>query len=550
VLSPPARIPKLKYRNPLPAGETVPSLDERRCPLTQPCDADEPPTPTSHCWPSFDTASLTSASVASTASSAASDDSRSSKKKKKASVFGFLSLKEPSQLAFEQYAEAQRKQALEKGSPSPTGRPASTYAAKKLPGNVPKVNSKWDGVPEALKNRNSKSSPASTKNRHSVISQDSQKSHLTALPRNASRASVMTDGTRNPPNSVATPAASVSSRSTSPSPSMETLPEISYYFPEPIDHSALATQPSQPLTYRPASIDSSAASFDSFDSFDSSPPSLEPAFDLSAMDQVPGLLPGSEPAPPLRYQVADVDSSPQSPQPGFSFSSPDQVPGLRSASPASSTSSSDTIVRDTADVIFKKLNDQPQQRLWGDAPAVQPHDAASAAAVPESHDFLFDDLLPADTPKAGPPMTTPHVAHYAPTRPVQNFSRPTRPIQLGDLTSITPSRPARTTAYRSTPISSGLPTLYEASVNSTESDDSDETVQDHANDDAQSIAPSTVAPSIMSARWHDSPRERLGLGGRLRMDAALPWGEGSGDPPGKQKKSFRLSVFGKVTPRA
>jgi hypothetical protein len=71
-------------------------------------------------------------------------------------------------------------------------------------------------------------------------------------------------------------------------------------------------------------------------------------------------------------------------------------------------------------------------------------------------------------------------------------------------------------------------------------------VQDDA--DAQSIAPSTIAPSVMSARWHDSPRERLGLGGRLRMDAALPWADSSGDVPGKKK--YRLSMFGKVTPRA
>jgi hypothetical protein len=502
VQPPPARIPKLKYRNPLPAGEKLPSLDERRRTNNQPCDADEPPAtpssaaPSSHGRSSFDTASLTPASVASTASSvASSDDSRSSKKKKKAgSVFGFLSLKEPSQVAFEQYAEAQRKQAVEKGSPSPSSRTSSNYASKRLPENIPKVNSKWDGIPESIKNRHSKSSP-STKNRHSVMSQDSQKSHLTALPQNASRASVMTDGTRNPPNSVASPASSVSdlsiredSGSISPSPSPNALPEMSYYFPEPIDSGSQATQPLQPQTYHPATI----------------------------------------------------ESPPRSAQPAFDFSSPDQVPGLRSDSPASSTSSSDTVVRDTADVIFKKLNDQPQQGFWGDAPAVQPDDEDNVATVPESHDFLFDDLLPSNTPKAGSPMTTPPLSHYAPTRPVQNFSRP---ISLGDLSQ--PTRSTRTPSYRTAPMSSGLPTLYEASVTSTESD---ETIQDDADVETQSIAPSTVTPSVLSAHWLESPRERLGLGGRLRMDAALPW-EGSGNPPAKLKK-YRLSMFGKATPRA
>jgi hypothetical protein len=504
VQSPPARIPKLKYRNPLPAGQTLPSLDDRRCTNNLPCDADSPPlTPasialSSHGRPSLDTASSTSASLASTASSvASSDDSRSSKKKKKAgSVFGFLSLKEPSQVAFEQYAEAQRKLALEKGSSSPSTSTSSStnYASKKLPGNIPKVNSKWDGVPDSIKNRHAKASPL-TKNRHSVMSQDSNMSHSTVLPRNVSRASVMTDGTRNPPNSVASPAASVSGlsidqdfRSTSPTPSTNDLSETSFYFPEPTDCDASVTQPLQPQTYHPSTI----------------------------------------------------ESPPRSAQPSFDFSSPsDQVPGLRPDSPASSTSSADTVVRDTADVIFKKLNDQPQKSFWEDAHAVQPHDEVNIA-VPESHDFLFDDLLPSDTPQSNSPMTTPPLSHYAPARPVHNFSRP---ISLGDLSA--PPRSKRTVSYRRTPISSGLPTLYEASVTSLHSD---EKVQDDAHAETRSIAPSTVAPSIMSAHWHDSPRERLGLGGRIRMDAATPW-EGSGDSPSKLKR-YRLSMFGKVTPRA
>jgi hypothetical protein len=95
---------------------------------------------------------------------------------------------------------------------------------------------------------------------------------------------------------------------------------------------------------------------------------------------------------------------------------------------------------------------------------------------------------------------------------------------------------------------SGLPTLYEASLASNDSGDSDETVQDDQDDDSYSVTPSTIAPSELSAHWHESPRERLGLGGRLRMDAALPW-EGQGDEPGKLKK-YRLSIFGKVTPQA
>ncbi|OAL07156.1 hypothetical protein IQ06DRAFT_288920 [Phaeosphaeriaceae sp. SRC1lsM3a] len=505
--SPPARIPKLKYRNPLPADVQLPSLEARRNQERLLRDNEDPPatpsstTTPSEYRPSFDTASLTSSSLASTASSqAASDDSKgSTKKKKKGSVFGFLTLKEPSQAAFEQYAEAQRKQAATKETSLPASRPPSNYAAKKLPEDLPKVNSKWDGVPESLKNRHSKTATSakssdSARKRLSTASQESKSSRAASIkpspaPKSSkSSKSVMTDGTHNPPDSVASPVLSVSmldiqDRDRSPPPS-STLPEMSYYFPEPLDGG------------------------------DAQVPSIEPSIQTSIE--------------PKAYQptVAGMPSPP----PGMTFdyrSLLDDDADSRSESPALSTDSGDTIVRDTADVIFQKLNERPQESLWGDAPAVQPPSGSSKTAVPESHDFLFEDLTPIEPSNHASVVTIPSVPHYAPTRPVQNFSRPI---------SSPPTSPARSTrsaSYRKTPISSALPTLYEASLASTNSDsdsDSDHTVQDYDDSDARSIAPSTIAPSVLSAHWHDSPRERLGLGGRLRMDANTPW-ESQGDAP-------------------
>ncbi|KAH7076770.1 hypothetical protein BKA63DRAFT_289523 [Paraphoma chrysanthemicola] len=501
---PPVRIPKLKYRNPLPADEPLPSPQTRRDSANS-CDARDPiatapsiasssRAPSSDYRQSFETASLTSGSLASTASSvSSSNDSKSStrKKKKPSGVLGFLSLKEPSQDALKQFADAQRKQAAEKGTSTPGSSQASSiYAAKKLPENIPKVNSKWDGVPESAKHRHSKSS-SSSKDRSSISSRDSRNSQLTALPWNGSKFSVMTDGTRNPPNSVASAANSMANfdltdnaRSTSPSPSTTTLPEISYYFPEPLVSGALPVQNSPSLPYRSST---------------------------------------SEATPRHSESSSDFDFRPES--------------------PASSTGSVDTIVKDTADVIFKKLNDAPVNNIWGDAPAVQPP-AEEYTAVPESHDFLFGGSSVPESSKADSPMASPTaspaIAHYAPSRPVQNFSRP-----ISSHGNPPPARPISTSSYRTTPRTSGLPTLYEASLASTESD---ETVQDDRDDDSYSIAPSTVAPSVLSAHWHDSPRERLGLGGRLRMNDPSPW-EAHRAPPGKLKK-YRLSMFGKATPRA
>lgn len=515
--SPPARMPKLKYRNPLPADVQLPSLEARRNPDRFLRDTEDPPaTPSSttsfsDCRPSFDTASLTSSSLASTASSqAASDDSKgSTKKKKKGSVFGFLSLKEPSQAAFEQYAEAQRKQAAAKETSLPTGRPSSNYAAKKLPESLPKVNSKWDGVPESLKHRHSKTAtsaksiaPARKRlSTTSTASQESKSSQAVSLKPVLSPASALSDGTQNPPNSVASPILSISNLNLqdgerSPPPA-SAMPEMSYYFPEPLDGAGPQVQPTQPKTYQPTVA-----------GMPSPPPGM--TFDYRAL----------------------LDDDPDS----------------RAESPALSTGSGDTVVRDTADVIFQKLNERPQESLWGDAPAVQPTNETSKVAVPESHDFLFEDLTPIEASTQSSPATPPPIPHYAPTRPVQNFSRP---ISSPASSPVSPARSTRSISYRTTPVNSALPTLYEASLASNDPDsdsDSDHTVQDHDDGDAHSIAPSTVAPSVLSSHWHDSPRERLGLGGRLRMDADMPW-EGQRDAPGKPKKQ-RFSFLGKVTPKA
>ncbi|KAF1837472.1 hypothetical protein BDW02DRAFT_595466 [Decorospora gaudefroyi] len=476
--SPPARMPKLKYRTPLPTDS--PSLASSSSHGTGPHTASI----ISH--PSCETASLTSSSLASISSSASSDDSKSSKKKKKgSSVLGFLSLKEPSQVALEQFAEQQRKQnANSKGASTPQSKASSNsnYVGQKLPPNVPKVNSKWDGVPSSVKQQ---SSSTSTKDkRRSATSQNSLGSTFKNYPWNDSRVSVMTDGTRNPPNSIASTSMAdlrKGAGALKSSPSTTTLPEISYFFPdEPVASGAL---PSPSVNADSNQETAAQASTRLSNSTSSDRPSMD----------------------------GSVDSRP--------------------ASPASSTSSTDTIVRDTADVIFKKLNEQPSPRVWGDsAPAVQSPDGGIAVHVPDSHNFLFDPQPVMGRPQSDPPKASPPIPHYAPKRPVQNFSRPMvsrgpPPVQ----------RSAQMPPYRRAPSASALPTLYEASLAST-----DDGAED---DDSHSIAPSTIAASELSQHWYESPRERLGLGRRLQINDASPW-EDQGESAGKPKKN-RLSMFGR-----
>jgi len=66
------------------------------------------------------------------------------KRSKRGNVFAFLTLKEPSQQAFQEYAQLQRQQAALKSTSSAK---LATVSQQKLPVDVPKVNSKWDGMP-------------------------------------------------------------------------------------------------------------------------------------------------------------------------------------------------------------------------------------------------------------------------------------------------------------------------------------------------------------------------------------------------------------------
>jgi hypothetical protein len=502
-------MPKLKYRNPLPSDSLCIIADEASQD-TGPHSAysqDAPATPDSNApsnisRPSFETTSLTSSSLASISSSnSSSNGSKSSKKKKKGgSVLGFLSLKEPSQVALEQFKEQQRKQNLASGTSTPQSRASSNYAGQKLPKSVPKVNSKWDGVPDSVKQRYSTSSASTKDNRTSVSSKGSFGSPLKHAPWNESRFSVLTDGTRNPPNSIAS--ASISNLTIrdgvsglGSSPSTTTLPEMSYYFPDgPAASGAL-----------PPRSESADATYD--------------------------------PTTQLPIRLSDSTSSDRP--------SIDESVDSRPHSPASSTTSADTVVMDTADTIFRKLNDRPDQGTWGRDPhAVQAPIENTSGGVPDSHDFLFQPQPVVERRQSEPltmyesPLAASSIPHYAPQRPVQNFSRP-----MASNGPMPAQRSAHMLHYRRTPSAPALPTLYEASLAST-----DDLREDHDDDeDSYSIAPSTIAPSELSKHWYESPRERLGLGRRLQINDVSPWEE-QREAAGKPKKS-RLSMFGKAVSR-
>ncbi|KAL8871951.1 MAG: hypothetical protein Q9174_002328 [Haloplaca sp. 1 TL-2023] len=73
-------------------------------------------------------------------------------KKKSSSFIKFFSVKEPSTQAFEAYQEQMKKRGTtQSGRANTVGLPGVSSA--KLPPTVPRVNSKWDGVPQIKKDR-------------------------------------------------------------------------------------------------------------------------------------------------------------------------------------------------------------------------------------------------------------------------------------------------------------------------------------------------------------------------------------------------------------
>ncbi|KAL5379447.1 hypothetical protein DPSP01_008512 [Paraphaeosphaeria sporulosa] len=520
-LARPPRIPKLSYRNRLPADDL--SLISRTSSTSTdtPLSLNDPPLDrhlsTPNCTPvltpEFDSRSTASLASSQSASLASSDGSStreskvSSTKKKKNSVLNFLTLKEPSQSALDQFADAQRKQSAAKGGlPPPMG--MQGISAQKLPPTVPKVNSKWDGVPESLKSsRNSIVSSKRTSTMSSTSSQGSPnyttRTSTINSTINSSAISVATNDSRGPPNSLASPM-----------------------------HSAIDVTAYTPTKSPPRADSPSSASLPEMTSFFPDDPSLSAASPRSSAEH-----PWSPPSRPdqdaAHIFVTDFDEK-------LSISEPDIV----------------TV--DKADAIFRRLNGGPGEPLsdYYDGEDEDPD-------VPETHDFLFDVKPILTTP---PPSTSSHqtpvqpiqptpAPHYVPSgKPSANFSRP-RPNQ-------TYSNPPRASTYphHHKFTSPALPTLYEASIASTDDTDaaSDTTeigrtrTRDSTDSaesfSAHSIAPSTApsvatsfTPSVMSASWYRSSRERLGLGGRIRKSDVLPWEQTDTDR-GKPKKS-RLSVF-------
>lgn len=457
------------------------------------------------------------------------------KKKKGNSMFGFLTLKEPSQSALEQFAEKQRKQATEKsGKVSAVGIPS--VSMQKLPPTVPKVNSKWDGIPESLKAKE-----AAQKKRENFLNSERAKLKSFGSPE-GSVVTFESSGSRNPPNSIASSSNSSARRSshsrsissegsqprdksnrfTSPpgfnpsaaglktraslkSPSMTSLPEISYFFPDEPGASTTNVEAETPGVSPLASSD---------------------------LPQGTSKLKDSKRAPrPTSLQMS---------------SNLDDIAWARSPTLVEFQTGHEGV--DTQ-AVLKRISNIHQGFLAGEAQEVRlPGEEEEKEEVGVNEPEVDQQWTLSISASTQP---TSYASHPA-TPTITNFSRPLSyqpPVK--PLTSSRPSN-AVTTLH---PASLETPTISEGSTTKHAAVDfsparKDMHLRNISRGDTISIAGSvapSVAPSEMSVQWFRSPRERLGLGGRIKKSNALPWeNDSDGGEFGSslsRKKKGRLSMF-------
>lgn len=147
-----ARVPRLKYRNPVPADDAIQSAPPHNLPGQQPATD-----PLRQAGPSIREIRLSMSegqtqdqhlSPPKSAMPPANLTPKTPPRKKSSLFGGLFATKEPTQLALNQVTA---QIIAQHGSTS--ARKVPNVSMEKMPEHVPKVNAKWDGVPDAVKLR-------------------------------------------------------------------------------------------------------------------------------------------------------------------------------------------------------------------------------------------------------------------------------------------------------------------------------------------------------------------------------------------------------------
>lgn len=473
-----------------------------------------------------------------------------SKKKKKRGMLGFLTLKEPSTSAWAEFAEAEKLKAKQKGiDTSEKGIPG--VSTQKLPDYVPKVNSKWDGLPDSAKRKSMDSKLGSRAHRDSVLSSSTRQSEWSAIT-SLSAGSIDTTRRIGNPHYSLDSARRPSTQPRSPwSPDdwQTTASRASTSHPQsqPIE----MTEENKPQTFL-------------------LPPSPE-GHDKIVMEEVPELI---SPLTPLTPPELDPDELRQLRDATVRDSHESEKPAEMPATPPSSRlesepmligihypeldspgreAATDAFGADCSDGLSKKPDMMTPLSVESRRRAInfsRPRSQMAALSSreqdpPASIDEIASRPESAELMPLSPTLKTPtgNVEPFL-TDTFANYSRQTGHI---------PQRVASTKDSSANPVA--VRDSIESEVDESNAvlehgdtpypnepdfdDDDDSPVEARANfasssiaapqecegsraESPDSLAPS-VAPSTMSETWKLSPKERLGLGSKVRKSEVLPW---------------------------
>ena len=476
--------------------------------------------------------------------------SKQAEKKKKRGMLGFLTLKEPSSSAWAEFAEAEKEKARQKGVET-----TEKSSMMKLPEDVPKVNSKWDGLPESAKRKSmdSKRVASSRGNRDSTLSTSTRPSNWTAI---TSASTGTRDSWRrfghNPQTSRST--GRLSTQSSAPfspydynvSSSEQPLPDYDLG-PErqPIEES----EENRPQTFL-----------------------LPPSPELVGHDKI--VLAGPpDPNSPLRTPELDADDTRYFHELNARLSSdtdePAELPVMPATPPATGDADDPVLVgihypemdspsaeRNTAAYDFGIADEKYDQQVDEEPPSTNSKrrtinfSRPRGLIIPRSHDMQplsIDEITERPSPVEGLSPTLTNASGQIDPFPTETFaihSRETGHIPNRVASTIDPS-----TRTAEKPVFSDLGDDDSDSDKSGKDEYPDEPdfstgSQLHPQDDPAatptretyptldagpersgsqlSLTPSN-APSAMSESWNLSPKERLGLGSKVRKSAVLPW---------------------------
>ncbi|KAK1022866.1 hypothetical protein LTS16_025360 [Friedmanniomyces endolithicus] len=484
------------------------------------------------------------------------------KKKKGSGVLGFLTLKEPSGSAWEDYAKAQKKaSAVKDGRRSNAG--LAGVSLRQLPDFVPATNAKWDGLPDSAK-RVSMQSGSRSQRMSSVSGSTSQ----------TSRSVWSSISERSGERSPARRYGSVSSKPSRPESAPVPLSKRESMQSHASSRAAIGIAPQLPVlrNVHPALRNNAVTPWAEPRQHDlnlawekqprQSPETfLHPPSPNSGVSELPCSTPTLELELPkalvLDGHATSPEPSPRTPPADFEEDPNDDLAeqyhyirlGDQLAQSADHGgnfwhSDTDNELEAAKTLRYHALSTPVKPSSLRSEHSASEQDLPIQPTIDEVEEEGDDVFLP--TLRDGNGHTSPFIfeqlsVHERPFFPNPRASPASRPAR----TMSPPSRPRPVTAGSATTVEAPLPSLNdvaepEVSTRLSTAASLASTATGHRRTSLSPIRSNSdavsVAPSEMSAQWKMSPKERLGLGGKMtrrsRADQ-MPWDNDGvpGSPP-------------------